>query len=130
MSECNWYEDGEKSTKFFLNLEKYRISKGCLPTIIVNKKELNESQQINGALCNFYQTLLKVKLPIPEKCIQSFLDKVSLPKLNENQTPIGESAITESELLKVLPSMNNDKSPGNAGITKKIQIKFWNVVNL
>ena len=50
MSECNWYEDGEKSTKFFLNLEKYRISKGCLPTIIVNKKELNESQQINGAM--------------------------------------------------------------------------------
>ena len=128
MSKCNWYENGEKSTKFFLNLEKYRTSKSCLPTIIVNKKELNESQQIDGALYNFYQTLFKVKLPIPEKCIQGFLDKVSLPKLNENQTPIGERAITESELLKALPSMNNDKSPGNGCITKKFQAKFWDVV--
>ena len=120
MSKCNWYENGEKSTKFFLNLEKYRTSKGCLPTIIVNKKELNESQQIDGALYNFYQTLFKVKLPIPEKCMQGFL--------NENQTPISERAITESELLKALPSMNNDKSPGNGCITKKFQAKFWDVV--
>ena len=39
-SKCNWYEIGEKSTKFFLNLEKYRANQRCLRTIIVNKKEL------------------------------------------------------------------------------------------
>ena len=42
-SKCNWYEIGEKSTKSFLNLEKYRANQGCLRTIIVNKKELNNS---------------------------------------------------------------------------------------
>ena len=42
-SKCNWYENGEKSTKFFLNLEKYCVTQGCLHTIIVNKKELNDS---------------------------------------------------------------------------------------
>ena len=84
-SKRNWYENREKSTKFFLNLEKYRAIQGCLRTIIVNKKELNDSQQINDALYNFYQTLFKEKLSISEECIQSFLDKVSLPKLNENQ---------------------------------------------
>ena len=84
-SKCNWYENGEKSSKFFLHLEKYRGTQGCLRTIIVNKKELNDSQQINDALYNFYQTLFKEKLSILEECIQSFLDKVSLPKLNQNQ---------------------------------------------
>ena len=83
-SKCNWYENGEKPTKFFLNLEKYHATQGCLRTVIVNKKELNDSQQINDGLYNFYQALLKEKLSLLEKRIQSFLDKVSLPKLNEN----------------------------------------------
>ena len=60
--------------------------------------------------------------------MQSFLDKVSLPKLNENQTFKCEGAITECELLKALTSMDNDKSPGNDGITKEFYIKFWDAV--
>ena len=28
-SKCNWYENGEKSTNFFLNLEKYLATQGC-----------------------------------------------------------------------------------------------------
>ena len=116
-SKCNQYEHGEKPTKFSLNLEKYCATQGCLRTIIENKKELNDSQQINDALYNFYQTLFKEKLSISEECIQSFLDKVSLPKLNENQTLKCKGAITECELLKALTSIDNDKSPGNDGIT-------------
>ena len=94
----------------------------------MNKKELNDCQQINYALYNFYQTLFKEKLSISEEYIQSFLDKVSLPKLNENQILKCEGAITESELLKTLTFMNNDKSPGNDAITKKFSTKFWDVV--
>ena len=29
-SKCNSYENGKKSTKFFLNLEKYCATQGCL----------------------------------------------------------------------------------------------------
>ena len=49
-SKCKLYENGEKSTKLFLNLEKYHATQGCLCTITVKKKELNDSQQINDAL--------------------------------------------------------------------------------
>ena len=63
---------GEKLTKFFLNLEKHHATQVCLHTVIVNKKELNNSQQVNDALYNFYQALFKEKLSL------------SLPKLNEN----------------------------------------------
>ena len=57
--------------------------------------------------------------------MQSFLDKVSLPKLNKNQTLKCEGAITERELLKALTSMDYGRSPGNDGITKKFYITFW-----
>ena len=60
--------------------------------------------------------------------MQSFLDKVSLPKLLENQTLKCEDVITECELLKALTSMDNDKSPGNDGITKELYIKLWDTV--
>ena len=63
-SICNWWQNGEKPSKFFLNLEKYRATQGYLRMIIVTKKELSTK----------------------EECIQSFLDEMSLPKLNENQT--------------------------------------------
>ena len=119
---------GEWRNVSFLNLGKYHATQSCLRTIIENKKELNESQQINDALYNFYKTLLKEKLSISEECIQSFLDKVSLPKLNENQTLKCEGAMIECELLKAFTSMDNDKSPGNDDITKLFYIKFWDAV--
>ena len=71
---------------------------------------------------------LKKNYPLSEKCIQSILDKMSLPKLYENQTLKCEGAINECELLKALTSMDNDKSLGNDGITKEFYIKFWDVV--
>ena len=93
----------------FLNLAKYRATQGCLCTIISNKKELNNSQQINDVLYNFYQILFKEKLSLLEECIQSFLDKVSLSKLTEKQTLKCQGPITESELLNALTSMDNEK---------------------
>ena len=53
---------------------------------------------------------------------------MSLPKLNENQILKCEGAITESELLKALTSINNDKSPRSNDITKEFYIKFWDIV--
>ena len=50
------------------------------------------------------------------------------PKLDENRFLKCKDAITESEILKALFSMDNDKLPGNDGITKNLYLKFWYVV--
>ena len=70
------------------------ISIKYLVIVFSNKNELNNSQQ--HALYNFYQTLFKEKLSLTEEYIKSFLDKVSLSKLTENQTLKCEGPITES----------------------------------
>ena len=87
----------------------------------MNKKELNDYLQINDALHNLYQTVFKENLSLTEEWIQNFLDKVSL---NENQTLQYEVAITESEFLKALTFMDNDKPPGKDGIANELFIKF------
>ena len=38
-SKCDWYEHGEKSSKFFLNLEKTRSTQSTIRNIIKNKKK-------------------------------------------------------------------------------------------
>ena len=38
-SKCKRYEHGEKSSKFFLNLEKSRAIQGQVRTVIYNDKE-------------------------------------------------------------------------------------------
>ena len=96
----------------------------------MEKSQLNyfKQQQINDVLYIFYKTLFKEKLSLSEESIQRFFDKVSLPKLNENQTLKCKVVKTECKLLKALASMVKDKSPGNDGITKEFHIKFWDIV--
>ena len=45
-SKCSWYEHGEKSTKYFLNLEKKRGSLNCVKKLIVDGKEIENKSDI------------------------------------------------------------------------------------
>ena len=58
-SKCNWYELGEKSSKFFLNLEKQRAVNSLLKKIIVNNDEITEPSKLNFELYTFYLNFFK-----------------------------------------------------------------------
>ena len=45
-SKCKWYEHSEKSTKFFLNLEKQRRAQNTINTLIVGDKETIDQTHI------------------------------------------------------------------------------------
>ena len=61
-SKCMWYEFGEKSSNFFLNLEKNRAIQGQVRTIISNEKEITDESEINAHIASFYKSLFKEKL--------------------------------------------------------------------
>ena len=50
----------------------------------------------------------------------SFLNEVSVPKLNYEDARICKDDLNELELLKALKSMQNNKSPGNEELTKRV----------
>ena len=56
--------------------------------------------------------------------MKSFVDKVSLPKLNDDQALECEGFINKNEILKALSSMDNDKTPGNDVITEEFYVNF------
>ena len=50
--------------------------------------------------------------------IVSFLDNIPLPVINNDFFNLCENDLTEDELLISLKSMQNNKTPGNDGLTK------------
>ena len=81
-SRCLWYEEGEKSSKFFLNLEKRRGFQGQIRKHIVNNQEITHQNKIQNELLFFYETLFKNTLSNTFEDYESFLNEVSVPKLN------------------------------------------------
>ena len=57
VSKCDWYEYGEKSSKFFLNLEKDRFVQSQILKLIIEEKELTQQNEINDNIFRFYENL-------------------------------------------------------------------------
>ena len=55
-SKCSWYQNGEKCTKFFLNLEKRNASNSTIKKLISDDEEVNEPKKI----CSLIETFTKI----------------------------------------------------------------------
>ena len=124
-SQCNWFEFGEKSNKFFLNLEKKRGSKNTIRKIISEKEEITDLQEINRKIFSFYQDLFSKKCHADNDKINLFLENLKIPKLSDIQKNSCEGAFNEKEIFEAVKSFQNNKSPGNDGLTKDFYIAFW-----
>ena len=56
------------------------------------------------------------------------MDNISLPLINNEFFNLCENDLTEDELLISLKSMQNNKTPGNDGLTKEFYEAFWNEI--
>ena len=132
--KCEWYEQGEKFSKFFpkffLNLEKNRAIQGQVRTVIYNDKETNDETEINNHIYSFFNYLYKETLSFSGNNLETYLNTISFPKLTKGKSKTLGGGITEKELLIALQSMENNKSPGNDGLTKEFYITFWNEVKV
>ena len=58
-SRCQEYEEGEKSNKFFLNLEKVRGPQGKVRELIVSNHEITDPQTTEQEIVFFYKSVFK-----------------------------------------------------------------------
>ena len=80
-----WYEFGEKSSKFFLNLEKNRAIQGQVRTILSNRKEITDESEINTYITYFYKSLFEEKLSFKDENLTHYLDNISIPRLSKEK---------------------------------------------
>ena len=74
---------------------------------------------------NFFTNLFKEKLKIDSKNLSNFLQDISIPTLTDNHKQICEEELTEKDIFESLKSFDNNKSPGNDGLTKEFYVTFW-----
>ena len=54
-SKYTWYQEGEKSTNFFLNLEKKKTLQGQIGKLIIGNKEIIDQNKIQTELINLFK---------------------------------------------------------------------------
>ena len=101
-SKCNWYEYGEKSTKFFLNLEKTGAHQNKIRNILINGKEITDQKEVNNELFGFYNNLFKNDQKSSKSDTTQFLSSIEVPCLTEEQSTKCKFLISEEELICAL----------------------------
>ena len=129
-SKCNWYEEGEKSSKFFLGLEKKKATQGTILTLVKNTSTVIDNQRdILDEIRDFYKKLFSRKSHETVQSCDSFLEIQDLPKISTEDKVSCETEISIDDLKYSLLSMEDKKSPGNDGLTKEFYVIFWEDVS-
>ena len=128
-SKSQWYEQGEKSSKFFLNLEKKNSINNTVKKLLIENNsqdtEIVDKNQILDNLHHFYSNLFQRKSKMNTEQCDQFLSTIDVPNISEQQKVSCEHDITMDELAYSLNGMHKKKTPGNDGLTSEFYIKFW-----
>ena len=65
----------------------------------------------------------------PPSQINNFLDKFQLSKLNNTEIKECDNELPEKKMYMSLMNTQNNKSPGNDGLTKVFLVTFWEDIN-
>ncbi|KAJ8028516.1 hypothetical protein HOLleu_30774 [Holothuria leucospilota] len=123
-SKVKWIEEGEKSTKFFFNLEKSRQKKKVMRQILKDNGELiTDQKSIMKEQVSFYRSLYRKEGVTTENI--SLLTMYISKKLSPSERDSCDQSITEEELLQAVKAMESSKSPGLDGLTVEFYRAFW-----
>ena len=123
-SKAQWVEDGEKSSKYFLSLEKVHSEKKVIHKLIVDGKEIQKPDDILKAEANFYQDLYSDS-DTDDDILNSFFLTTSISKLDNEGCTQCEGYLSIQECWNAVDSMPNNKSPGTDGFPCEFYKIFW-----
>ena len=129
-SKSDWYEHGEKSSKYFLNLGKRNKAKShVLKLLTGTDNEISNSFEIMIHIKDFYSSLYKRwSLHREAECLE-YLSCINIPSLSQVESDSCEGLLTKRECWEALSLMKNGKSPGNDGLTKEFYACFFDEIN-
>ncbi len=128
-SRAKWVEEGEKSTKYFLNLEKSRQTSNCINSLKdCNGNYVHTDIDILKQAKDFYSKLYQDK-SVDDKCVNDFFDSIVPEKvLDENLMQKCEGVCSYEECFNAVKHMKKNKSPGLDGISVEFYEKFWPLI--
>lgn len=126
-SHAIWCEEGEKSTKYFISLEKTNYKNKRIAKLVINNITLTDIETIIQEEKEYYQSLYKSsqKNVLSNEEFSNFLNNLDVPRLSDNEAMECEGAITETECSKILSDFKLNKTPGSDGFQVEFYNLFW-----
>jgi exonuclease III len=128
-SREKWLEEGERSTRYFFSLEQYNFSKKHIRKIIIDKETITDEKQILSESATYYENLYKSNVRREYDMYDWISDIGEIPKLDDRDRDFVDNMITKDECYENLRRFENNKSPGNDGLTKEFYVTFWNKIS-
>ena len=130
-SRTRWHNEGEKNTKYFLNLEKRHYRQGTISRLKKSENDFATTdkeilQECESFFKDLYSSKLKTDSILPET--DFFFSENDTVLSNEERDSI-EGYLTELECLNALKDMEPDKSPGTDGLPSEFYQSFWSDVS-
>ena len=84
-SRTTWYEKGEKSNKYFLNLEKRNKNKTLIRSLMTSRGETSDPAAILEELKTFYGQLYRSRSFKTEAHCYEYLKEINTPHLSSDE---------------------------------------------
>ena len=125
-SKSQWYNEEEKNTKYFLNLEKRHFKQGTISQLKINDIDFVTSDKAILSECeSFYKNLYTSKISDSSHEHSDFFPQVNNTVLSHEDQKSCEGLLSEKECLEVVKSMISDKTPGTDGLPAEFYKTFW-----
>ena len=125
-SRAKWREEGEKSTSYFLNLEKRMFSDKLIASLENgNGKFITNQKEIIDRLVEYYREMFK-KRSMDSNLSENFMNDVHIKQITSNERAELETPLDPKELEAALKGMSTTKSPGSDGFSVEFYLRFWN----
>ena len=129
-SKVRWVEQGEKSSKYFFNLEKRNFNRKVITEIRrEDGKTLLEEHEILKEIESFYGKLYASQVVDNNKAFNDFTSNLQTAKLTDEEREKLEGYITLEECANVLKTFPPGKSPGDDGFTAEFYCCFFDLVS-
>ena len=111
-SRVQWYNDGEKNTKYFLNLEKRHLKQKTIKCLHLSDNEVvNTDEEILKEAKSFYQKLYSSTVSSTDnQCGEIFFPLGNIETLTEREQNECGCLLTEAECWESLKSMQLPRS--------------------
>ena len=123
-----YIEEGERNTKFFLNLEKFRSNSNTITKLTCNDEVTCDERKILEEIKNKFKARYNNRslgYETVSDLIDEYVKDLSLPKLNIEQQQQNDEIITEKEIAEAVKLMNNNSAPGSDGLPAEFYKVFW-----
>ena len=126
-SRCNFLENNEKPSKFFLNLEKDKNNIRSIKSLKINNKFIFSQTKILEHQKKFFYSSLYSNLGngLNNEDLSAYLDEISIPQISNSTKIICDDELTLEEIHKAVKSLALNITPRIDGLLVEFYRVFW-----